>query len=165
MFDFKELDPTVAALFHTNLKAVAEAPSVASAQLQLEQSVSRGRNDRYAELAYQNAIHNQQLASQSALDHLNNQRKLTEFYLGGLAHKMLAIDAQEAVAQAQLYKGGADASILSILGQINSGGVATKAMALTPPESGVSNAAINTSLAAAIASILTREPVVRDTQK
>jgi hypothetical protein len=159
------LDSTIETLGHDNLKGVAAAPSWAAIQRQLDISAHGSRADRYAELAYSDAVANARLSNQSALDYLNDTRAISKMVLGTLADKILNIGSDDAVAQGQLYKGGADASIMSVLGQLAGGSIGNKTAAITPPETGVANAAVNTALAAAISSILTREPVVRDTAK
>jgi hypothetical protein len=157
------LDSTIEVLGHTNLKTVAEAPSWASAQRQLNIISAAERTDKYSDLAYGNAIAHQNLANQSALDYVNDTRLISKMVLGSLADKILNIGSDDAVAQGQLYKGGADASIMSVLGQLAGGSIGNKTAAITPPETGVANASITAGLAAALASIMTREPVVRDT--
>lgn len=159
------LDPTIEVLGHTNLKAVAEAPSWASAQRQLALVAGSERTDKYSDLAYANAIAHQNLANQSALDYQNDTRLISKMVLGALADKVLNIGSDDAVAQSQLYKGGADASIMSVLGQLSGGSIGNKIQASTVPETGVAGASITAGLAAALASIMTREPVVRDTAK
>jgi len=157
------LDSTIETLGHDNLKCVAAAPAWASAQRQLNLMNAAERTDKYSDLAYSNAIAHQNLANQSALDYQNDTRLISKMVLGALADKILNIGSDDAVAQSQLYKGGADASIMSVLGQLSGGSIGNKTAAITPPETGVANASITAGLAAALSSIMTREPIVRDT--
>lgn len=159
------LDSTIEVLGHTNLKTVAEAPAWASAQRQLNLMNAAERTDKYSDLAYSNAIHAQALSTQSAQDYLNDTRMISKMVLGSLADKILNIGSDDAVAQGALYKSGADASIMSVLGQLSGGSIGNKIQASTVPETGVAGASITAGLAAALASIMTREPVVRDTAK
>jgi len=152
-------------LGYDNLKGVAAGPSWASVQHQINKMAESERSGRYSDLAFSNAIAHQNLANQSALDYQNDTRLISKMVLGALADKILNIGSDDAVAQSQLYKGGADASIMSVLGQLAGGSIGNKTAAITPPETGVANASITAGLAAAISSIMTREPIVRDTAK
>ena len=159
------LDPTIEVLGHTNLKAVAEGPAWAAVQSQLDSVHAKSLARSYDNIALGNAVAHQNLSNQSALDYLNDQRMLSKLMLGSLTHKMLVMGTDDAVAESALLKGGADSSLMTILGQLGAGTLAVKNGAITPPETGVANASVNSALAGAIASILTREPIVRDTAK
>ena len=120
---------------NTNLKVVAECPSWALAQKQTNDVSHAARNDKYAELAYQNAIAHQNLANQSALDHTNGVRAISQMYLGSLAEKFITLDPKEGASIGQLFKDNANASILSILSQLSGSQVGAKVAQSTPPTS------------------------------
>ncbi len=169
-----------------NLKQIAGHDSWANAQRQTSMTSHSDRTDKFAEIAYQNAISNQQLATQAALDHQVEIRSINKMVLGVLANKLINVDAEEAISSSQLFKGNANSDILSLLTQISSGQVSLKAAVSSPPttaadtgfasllamnntlnQQNYSNNAANSSLAAimtALSAIALREPIVRDTQ-
>lgn len=129
------LDSTIEVLGHTNLKQIAENGSWSNAQKQNAMVAHTGRNDQFAELAYQNAIANQQLATQSALDHQNEVRAINKMFLGALSNKFINMDAEQAVSESQLFKGNANSDILSLISQVAAGQISGKVAMTTPPTS------------------------------
>jgi hypothetical protein len=127
------LDPTIEVLGHSNLKQIAENGAWANAQKQTAMVSHTGRNDQFAELAYHNAIANQQLATQSALDHQNEVRSINKMFLGALANKFINMDSEQAVSESQLFKGNANSDLLSLLSQNAAGQIAGKIAMTTPP--------------------------------
>ena len=159
------LDPTIEVLGHSNLKTVAENSAVQMAFKQSDQVQHGKRSDSYAELSHQNAISNQQLAQQSALDELNNSRNLNRMFMGALAEKLIVNSPTDAVATSAMLKGNSDAGLMSNLSALAAGSLANKGVAISPPETGVvgamaqlnslnSTQASNNSLVATIPEIL-----------
>ena len=115
-----------------NLKQIAGHDSWANAQRQTALVAHQSRNDQFAELAYQNAIADQQFARQSAADYANDLRTVSKMYFGSLANKLLNQDLEQSMAEAQVMKGNADSTILSILGQLSGGQISAKVAQSTP---------------------------------
>ena len=162
------LEQTLDSSNNTNISTNHNMAGWSTAQKMTMDVQHSGRNDKYAEVAYQNTIANQQLANQSALDQLNSTRAMNNLIFGALAEKIINLDPQEAVASGELFKGASNASILSVLSQLGGGQIAAKTAMTTPPESGVtqlmaqlnalnaqnySNNSTNSSLAAANAAL------------
>lgn len=116
-----------------NLKQIAGHDSWANAQRQTAFTSHSDRTDKFAELAHQNAVSNQQLATQAALDHQVEIRAINKMFLGALANKVITMDADEAVSQSQLFKGNANSDLLSLLSQNAAGQIAGKIAMTTPP--------------------------------
>jgi len=150
------LDQTIEVLGHTNLKTTAEMPAWANAQRQADLSHHAGRNDRIAELAYSNQVALQARQQNLALDQDSMVRSINNMFLASAANKLAHMDPLEAISVSKAFHGEADSKIASLLTQLNSGGVATKSMALTPPETGVSSQAGNASVIAAMGQILAK---------
>jgi hypothetical protein len=128
-------DLTLDTVNNSNLKTVAEMPAWSIAQKQASDISHAARSDKYSELAYQNAISLQNLQNQSALDHTNGVRAISQMYLGALAEKFITLDPGESVSAGQLFKDNANASILSILSQLGGGQIGAKVAQSTPPTS------------------------------
>lgn len=178
-------DNTATVIGIENLKSIAGHSAYTNSQRQTAALGHASRSDQYAELAHQNAIANQQLATQAALDHQVEVRAINKMVLGVMANKLLNMDSEEAVSSSQLFKGNANSDILSLLNQVAAGQISGKIAMTTPPTSAAdtgfasllamnntlnqqnySNNAVNSSLAAimtALSAISLREPVVRDT--
>jgi len=149
-------------------------PSFATGQSELNQVQHSSRNDKYAELAYQNSIVNQNLENQSALDELNNNRTLNRAFMAGMMERMLKLDPLDAASVAQLQKSSSNGDLLSLMSQLSGGQMSAKIAQSTPPTSAAdtgfssllamqntlnsqnySNNSTNTSLAAANAALAT----------
>jgi hypothetical protein len=174
-------DLTLDTINNSNLKTVGEMPAWAIAQKQASDISHATRSDKFSELAYQNAVALQNLQNQSALDHTNGVRAISQNYLGALAEKMVTLDPTESTAIGQLFKANGDSSMLSILSQLSGGQIGAKVAQSTPPTSAAdtgfssllamqntlnqqnySNNTTNSSLAAtmtALAGILTKQLV------
>ena len=112
-------------------------PGWASAQKMTMDVQHSARNDKFAELAYQNSLTQQNIANQSALDHLNSSRAMNNLIFGAIAEKMINLGPQDAVAQDALFQGKANASIMSVLSQLSGGQIGAKTAMTTPPETGI----------------------------
>ena len=170
---------TLDTINNSNLKTVGEMPAWSMAQKQASDVSHAARSDKFAELAYQNAISLQNVQNQTALDHTNSVRSISQKFLGALAEKMVTLDPAESTSMGQLFKANGDSSILSILSQLSGGQVGAKVAQSTPSTSDTglpglmaamntlnqqnySNNTTNSSLAAtmtALAGILTKQLV------
>jgi uncharacterized protein YdbL (DUF1318 family) len=131
------LEQTLDSSNNTNIATNHNMSGWATAQKMTMDVQHSARNDKYAEIAYQNTIANQQLANQSALDQLNSTRAMNNLIFGALAEKIINLDPTDAVAAGELFKGSSNASILSILSQLGGGQISAKTAMTTPPETGV----------------------------
>lgn len=131
------LEQTLDSANNTNIAANHNMAGWASAQKMTMDVQHSARNDKKAEMEYSNAINQQNLSNHSALDELNNSRTFNRIIMGTLANKLMNVDSEEAVATDALFQGKANASILSVLGQLGGSQMAAKTAMTTPPESGV----------------------------
>jgi hypothetical protein len=116
-----------------NLKQIAGHDAWANAQRQTSQFGHADRTDKFAEVAYQNAITAQQLQTQSAHDHQVEVRAINKMFLGALANKFINQDVEQAIADSQVMKGNANSDMLSLLSQAAAGQISGKIAMTTPP--------------------------------
>jgi len=110
-------------------------PSWATGQKEVMDVQHSARNDKYAELAYQNQIVNQNLQNQSALDELNNNRSMNLAFRAGIMERLLKLDPLDAASVAQLQKSTSNGDVLSLLSQLSGGQMSAKIAQSTPPTS------------------------------
>jgi hypothetical protein len=110
-------------------------PSWATGQKEIMDIQHASRNDKYAELAYQNQIVNQNLQNQSALDELNNNRSMNLAFRAGIMERLLKLDPLDAASVAQLQKSSSNGDVLSLLSQLSGGQMGAKIAQSTPPTS------------------------------
>jgi len=125
---------------NTNITTNHNMPGWATAQKMTMDVQHSSRNDKMAELAYQNAVNQQNLSNHSALDELNSNRAMNRLVYGMVAEKFVNIGTDDAIANSELIKGSSNGSILSTLAQLAGSSIGTKTAAITPPETGVVNA-------------------------
>jgi len=169
-------EQTLDTINNANLKTVAEAGAWSIAQKAMSDISHAARCDKIAEISLGN------LAA-----HQGRMMQLSEMVIGKFGENATSMDPMEAVATSKLLRSESDAALTSILAALSSGQVSAKIAQSTPPTSAAdtgfasllamnntlnqqnySNNTTNSSLAAAmtaLAAILTREPVVRDTAK
>ena len=131
------LDQSLDSSNNTNISTNHNMPGWSTAQKMTMDVQHSSRNDKYAELAYQNAVNQQNLSNHSSLDELNANRSMNRLVYGALAEKFINLGTDDAIANSELIKGGANGSILSVLSQLSGGQIGTKTAQSTPPESGV----------------------------
>lgn len=134
------LEQTLDGSNNTNIATNHNMPGWATSQKMSNDVHHASRMDKKAEVEHSNLIATQQLANQSAVDQLNNTRTMDRLIMGALANKLLNLEPEDAVATGEILKGSANASLSSLLSQLNAGGLGIKSLAISPPETGVANA-------------------------
>jgi len=110
-------------------------PAWATGQKEVMDIQHSARNDKYSELSFQNAIVNQNLQNQSALDELNNSRALNMAFRGALMERLVKLDPLDAASVGQLQKSSANGDILALMSQLSGSQMGAKIAQSTPPTS------------------------------
>lgn len=128
-------DQSLDTINNSSVQIIAGTPAWAMAQKQSNDISHAGRNDKFSEMAYQNAVSHQNISNQSALDHVNSMRAISKMFIAAIGEKIVSLDPSESMAIGQLFKANADSSILSTLSQLSGGQIGTKVAQTTPPTS------------------------------